>query len=619
MDRPTLISCAMCGSDKARDGLHSLVARLPEEESVGEEFCSTKCEELYNETHSSVLIAAGIAPERWSYTSRCAVSAALIGDSVEDAEKYRRSIESLEQIKKRLNDLYKEFPKGGTATAMADWAAKFEGTMRSLDVVFSSDFAQVLAEHLIEFDKIHGSAPPSPCSDSLKRLLGELARAIPMERISEAQRTTLKALLEKQAPKTKERLILTLDGGGMRGVISLTILTELLAMVRQKSGKPKATITDCFDMIIGTSTGGLIATMVTVPGLSLEEVSTLYASLGGRVFGDYAKVNDLTMSLLVRYSDKNMMKLLLEMFGTRRFDDEDVRFRGDLQRGANGVRLAVTSIDISVEPSVGCLLRNYQPPTSETSIPGTNKCFVVEAGRGTAAAVTFIHPYSRVRAPIHTAISSITRHQSSYYEVTDSGRYYENIDMIIDAASSEAERARLLKLLRDDGFMNEATLTDGGGFANNPSEVAIQEAIEVYAGENVIPIVVNVGTGRGPSRRSEIWSSSGIKDPASRGLLLGEYNMRKVLSSTINGSIVSPATDTESVAKKVALLYGQFATIRRFNPPLREPFELDDFRRESANKMVADTKAWIASKDGQQLLEEISEKIVAKSEKLKAL
>jgi hypothetical protein len=604
MHRPALISCAMCGCEKTTDG-----------------FCSSECEELYQETHSSALIAAGISSERWSYTSRCAVSATLIGDSVEDADKYKKSIESLEQIKKRLNDLYKELPKNGaaTSTAMSEWAAKFERTMRSLDVVFSSDFAQVLTEHLIEFDKIHGSSPSSPSSDALKRLLGELARAIPMERISEAQRKTLKALLEKQAPKTKERLILTLDGGGMRGVITLTILIELLRLVREKSGKANATITDCFDMIIGTSTGGLIAMMITILGLSLEEVFGMYASLGGRIFGESAKVHDLTMSLLIRYSDKTMMRILLDLFGTKRFDDEDVRFKGDLAKGANGVRLAVTAIDISVEPSVGCLLRNYQPPTSEASIPGTNKCFAAEAGRGTASPATYTHPLSRNRAPVHTAISSITRHQSSFYEVTDSGRYYENIDMIIDSASSEAERTRLLKLLRDDGFMNEATLTDGGGFANNPSEVAIQEAIEVYAGENVIPIVVNVGTGKSPSKKSEIWSSTGIKDPAARGLLLGEYNMRKVLSATINGSLVSPATDTERIAKRVAFLYGQFAFIRRLNPPLREPFELDDFSKESAVKMVEDTKAWIASKDGQQLLEEISEKIVASSEKIRAL
>ena len=602
MQKPRLLSCAMCGRETSA------------------EYCSVKCDELYQEAHAPALIAAGIASEEWSYVSRCGAVAALIGDTIEDTEKYKKSIESLEQIKQRLNTLYKELPQGGNSgSSMADWVKRFEGTMRSLDVIFSSDFAQVLTEHLIEFDKIHGSSPRTPSSEALKKLLGELARAIPMQRISEPQRKTLTALLEKQAPKTRERFVLTLDGGGMRGIITLTILVELLKLVREKSGKNNATITDCFDMIIGTSTGGIIATMLAVLGLSLEEVFDLYSSLGGKVFGDYAKVTDMTMSLLVHYSDKTMLKYLLSLFGTRRLDDEATRFKGDTFKGANGVRLAVSAIDISVEPSVGCLIRNYPPPNSDTSLPGTNKAFVVEAVRGTTSAATFIHPYSRIRAPIHTSISSITRHQSSYYEVTDGGRYYENIDMIIDAASSKEEKTRLLKLIRDDGFMNEATLTDGGGFANNPTEIGIQEAMEVYSGENVIPVVINVGTGKAPSKRNVIWSSTGIRDPASRGLLLGEYNMRKVLFSTINGSLVSPATDTERVAKKVSFLYGPYAYIRRLNPPLREAFELDDFTVGSAKKMIEDTKTWISSTEGQQLLTEIAEKIVAGSEKLRAL
>ena len=53
--------------------------------------------------------------------------------------------------------------------------------------------------------------------------------------------------------------ILSLDGGGIRGIIPAMLLAEL----EQRSGRP---ISGLFDLIAGTSTGGLIALALTCPG-----------------------------------------------------------------------------------------------------------------------------------------------------------------------------------------------------------------------------------------------------------------------------------------------------------------------------------------------------------------
>jgi patatin-like phospholipase/acyl hydrolase len=51
----------------------------------------------------------------------------------------------------------------------------------------------------------------------------------------------------------RELNLLSLDGGGIRGLSSLYILKRLMEAVdRDKPPKP----CDCFDMIGGTSTGG---------------------------------------------------------------------------------------------------------------------------------------------------------------------------------------------------------------------------------------------------------------------------------------------------------------------------------------------------------------------------
>src|SRR5271170_3400696 len=57
--------------------------------------------------------------------------------------------------------------------------------------------------------------------------------------------------------------ILSLDGGGVRGLSSLLILREIMAEIRRRT---RATIAplpcEYFDLIGGTSTGGLIAIML---------------------------------------------------------------------------------------------------------------------------------------------------------------------------------------------------------------------------------------------------------------------------------------------------------------------------------------------------------------------
>ena len=51
--------------------------------------------------------------------------------------------------------------------------------------------------------------------------------------------------------------ILSIDGGGIRGIIPATILSY----IEDKTQKP---IANCFDLIAGTSTGGIIALGITM-------------------------------------------------------------------------------------------------------------------------------------------------------------------------------------------------------------------------------------------------------------------------------------------------------------------------------------------------------------------
>jgi len=80
-------------------------------------------------------------------------------------------------------------------------------------------------------------------------------------------------MLRGKNKKTKDRYILCLDGGGMRGIIPVVILKKFYSMLSGKEEKTNYPITSYFDLIAGTSTGGLIATALTC-GTGMKQSQT---------------------------------------------------------------------------------------------------------------------------------------------------------------------------------------------------------------------------------------------------------------------------------------------------------------------------------------------------------
>lgn len=93
-------------------------------------------------------------------------------------------------------------------------------------------------------------------------------------------RKTLKQHLD---PNTGSKNILSLDGGGIRGALTLGYLKKIESILQEKYGKDYL-LCDHFDLIGGTSTGSIIATGLAI-GKSVDELVTLYMDLGGKIFG----------------------------------------------------------------------------------------------------------------------------------------------------------------------------------------------------------------------------------------------------------------------------------------------------------------------------------------------
>ncbi|HEX8335906.1 MAG TPA: patatin-like phospholipase family protein [Pyrinomonadaceae bacterium] len=80
------------------------------------------------------------------------------------------------------------------------------------------------------------------------------------------------------------RKLLALDGGGIRGVLTLQVLIRMEEILRERSGQGDAfRLCNYFDYVGGTSTGAIIAAGLAI-GMSAKELSDFYIATGPKMF-----------------------------------------------------------------------------------------------------------------------------------------------------------------------------------------------------------------------------------------------------------------------------------------------------------------------------------------------
>jgi len=93
-------------------------------------------------------------------------------------------------------------------------------------------------------------------------------------------------------PEPRFFRILSIDGGGIRGLIPAQVLTVLEAKLKRASGVPDTRIADWFDLIAGTSTGGILTCIYLCPEVddpnrprfAASEAVELYSQNGAQIF-----------------------------------------------------------------------------------------------------------------------------------------------------------------------------------------------------------------------------------------------------------------------------------------------------------------------------------------------
>jgi patatin-like phospholipase/acyl hydrolase len=126
-------------------------------------------------------------------------------------------------------------------------------------------------------------------------------------------------------PKEREFRILEIDGGGIKGIFPAMLLAEIEE--RYLSG---GSVAEHFDLITGTSTGGIIALGLSI-GMPARKIAELYTEHGGEIFPaprsgwlgrKWQWFRDLAR---YRYDRAVLAELLSNTFGDRKFGDAKSR------------------------------------------------------------------------------------------------------------------------------------------------------------------------------------------------------------------------------------------------------------------------------------------------------
>lgn len=263
--------------------------------------------------------------------------------------------------------------------------------------------------------------------------------------------------------------ILSMDGGGMKGMATVRLLKEL----ERHTGRR---IHELFDLIVGTSTGGLLAVALGLRKMSLDECEHIYKVLGRRVFSRivatkeskeeswmesfYRTFRDKTShvrAVVVGYKhDAAVYEALLREYCD--FGSHEACIGDSMidTMGLGAPAVALVSTLASVTPAPPFVFRSYQPPPGSEALAdqmgahgGSCKHPVWQAVRASSAASFYLEDFS----------------------------------------------------CGGDKFQ------DGAVTANNPSIIALQEARLLWP-DHLVEVMVSLGVGQAPPARREKGLSS---------------------------------------------------------------------------------------------------------------
>ncbi|KAK9525629.1 hypothetical protein VZT92_016316 [Zoarces viviparus] len=178
--------------------------------------------------------------------------------------------------------------------------ALVKGLQRVTDVNLLTSRVEELSVHLLEFPETRGVAITESVLPCLLRL--RQARDPPLQA---AVREALALVGYAEPVKGRGIRVLAIDGGGTRGLLALQTLQKLQNLTGKR-------IHQLFDYICGVSTGAILAFMLGIFQIPVEECEEMYRKLGSDVFKQNVIVGTVKMGWSHAFYDSEIWENILK-------------------------------------------------------------------------------------------------------------------------------------------------------------------------------------------------------------------------------------------------------------------------------------------------------------------
>lgn len=362
------------------------------------------------------------------------------------------------------------------------------------------------------------------------------------------------------------RRLLALDGGGIRGLMELVILAE----IEKKTGRK---IHELFDLVGGTSTGGIIALVL---GLNLKGVNP-----------QNTKTEDCENKSLIARALELYEQLATQVFGGNYWWDMITKpysvYREYVAKG--GAIYSTNKLTNLLKSNLKPLPdQEYNFPLLEYEerLPDHPKCktFVV----ATCSYGTEFLPYlfRSYRNDCHVDLWGLARQPTFHGNL---GGQFGVAPLIWEAARGTSAAPTYFEPL----ILHPVTIpdqkvafVDGGMVANNPAMVAVFEAHSLWP-EDPIDCVVSLGTGSNLEKQIKT-----MRD-ANNGIFKAMSQMGFESGLVWGANAVDIATCSECIHAQVRnwLSMGRDSAYFRFNPQnLNENIDLAEYRAEKIKELI---------------------------------
>ncbi|CAN1196966.1 Phospholipase A I [Linum perenne] len=275
---------------------------------------------------------------------------------------------------------------------------------------------------------------------------------------------------------TKQGLrILSMDGGGMKGLATV----QILKAIEKGTGKR---IHELFDLICGTSTGGMLAVALGIKLMSLDQCEEIYKNLGKLVFAEPVPKDNEAASWrekLDQLYKSSSQSFRVVVHGSKHSADEFERLLKEMCADGDGDLLIDSAVKcipkvftvstlVSAMPAQPFIFRNYQYPIGTPEVPSTPIEGSTVLGSPFAG--------SQVGYRRSASVGSCKHHVWQAIRASSAAPYY------LDDYSDDINRWQ-----------------DGAIVANNPTIFAIREAQLLWP-DTRIDCLVSVGCGSVPTK-----------------------------------------------------------------------------------------------------------------------